>query len=80
MTVLSDDARQAKLRELARDFGHPTVERLLEVAATDSVVPAICARDECNYTTVMEPNQRKGYCDACHNWTVQSALVLAGLI
>ena len=79
MTVLSDDTRQAKLRELASDFGHPTVERLLEIVATDSVVPAICVRNECDYTTVMEPNQRKGYCEACRNRTVQSALVLAGL-
>ena len=80
MTVLSGESRQAKLHALAREFGHPSVEKLLEVAVTDSVAPAICVQDGCNFTTVMEPDQRDGYCELCGGRTVQSALVLAGVI
>ena len=34
----------------------------------------------CDYTTEMEPDQEKGYCEACGGNTVVSVLVLAGLI
>jgi hypothetical protein len=51
-----------------------------EASISDSVAPAICTEPECDYTTEMEPDQDAGYCEACGNNSVASALVLAGLI
>ena len=80
MIVLSEESRQAKLRELAHDFGHDSVDELLEAAVTDCVAPAICVRESCSYTADMEPDQDAGYCEVCGGQSVQSALILAGLI
>ena len=53
---------------------------MLKACVTDSVSPAICTAPDCSYTTEMEPDQDRGYCEACGGNTVVSALVLAGLI
>jgi hypothetical protein len=34
--------------------------------------------DGCDYTADMEPDQDRGWCEACDTNTVASALVLAG--
>jgi hypothetical protein len=68
MRALSNEERRRKLDELA------------EASITESVAPAICTEPECDYTTEMEPDQDAGYCEACGNNSVASALVLAGLI
>jgi len=44
------------------------------------VSPAICMNDGCDYTAEMEPDQDRGWCEACGTNTVASALILAGLI
>ena len=80
MIVLSDVQRQTKLATLARDFGFTDTDALLEAAVHDSVCPAICVREGCDYTADMEPDQREGYCEVCGGQTVQSALILAGLV
>ena len=80
MRALSNEVRRRKLDELAEDGGHPSVGAMLEASITDSVAPAICTEPECDYTTEMEPDQDAGYCEACGNNSVASALVLAGLI
>lgn len=67
------------LAELARSEGLTSVDALIELAATDSISPAICTR--CRATTgEMEPDQDRGYCENCGQNTVVSALVLADLI
>ena len=78
--VLSKEARQQKLAALAKDFGFAGTEELIEAAFKDSVTPGICIRPDCTYTTDVEPDQTEGRCDLCCSGTVQSALVLAGLI
>ena len=80
MTALSQGERRRKLRELAADTGHPSVVEMLKACVTDSVSPAICTALDCSYATDMEPDQDRGYCEACGGNTVVSALVLAGLI
>lgn len=70
---------QKKLARLADDWGM-TVEELLEASAIDCVVPAICINPNCDYSTEYEPDQRSGWCEMCGTNSVQSALVLAGLI
>ncbi len=72
--------RKEKLRKLAESEGHESVNDLLEAAAFDSVVPAICVAEGCEYTTEMEPDQDRGYCEACGRQSVHSCLVLAGII
>ena len=80
MKVLSQEERRRKLRELAADGGHASVVDMLKACAIDSVSPAICTDPHCSYTTEMEPDQDRGYCELCGRNTVASALVLAGLI
>ena len=77
---LTRSERKEKLRTLAECEGYENVHELLEAAVHDSVVPSICTIPGCDYTTGMEPDQNRGYCEACGKQTVQSCLVLAGII
>lgn len=77
--VLSQEVRQAKLARLAAQEG-VHVEELLGAVVYDSVSPAICVNRDCDYSTEMEPDQDAGWCEACGTNSLQSALVLAGLI
>ena len=77
---LTRDERKAKLRQLLTAYGFASFEDLYEVSFHDSVGPAICTAPSCDYTADMELDQREGYCEACGRNTVQSALILAGVI
>ena len=44
------------------------------------LIESVEERSDCSYITEMEPDQDRGYCEACGGNTVVSALVLAGLI
>jgi hypothetical protein len=72
--------KTAKLMTLCELEGFRSFDDLLKAAATDSVCPAICTTEGCNYTTEMEPDQDRGYCEACGGNTMVSALILAGFI
>jgi hypothetical protein len=74
------EKRRAKLDELVEAEGFDSVDEMLEAAIGDSVSPAICLNDGCDYTTEMEPDQDRGFCEACGTNTVASALILAGII
>jgi hypothetical protein len=76
--VLTNKA--AKLMKLCDIEGFKHVHDLLQVSVADSVCPAICMTEGCDYTTEMEGDQEEGYCEACGGNTVVSALILAGLI
>jgi hypothetical protein len=80
MSVLSQAERRTKLNTLAENESFASVTELLEACAHDSVNPGICANPACDYSTEIEPDQREGWCEECRTSTVQSALVLAGLI
>lgn len=69
-----------KLQQLSELEGFDSVESMLESAIIDSVCPSICINRGCDYTSDMEPDQREGYCESCGTNTVQSCLVLAGVI
>lgn len=77
---LTPAEKTAKLRKLVESEGYPNLEELLQACIADSVSPGICIRPDCDYTTEIEPDQRRGYCEACGGQTVQSALVLAEII
>ena len=78
---MDDDAlRTAKLSKLLEIEGYERVEDLIEAVFSDSVSPAICMNEDCNFTCEMEPDQNAGYCEECHTNTMTTAPVLAGLI
>lgn len=66
------------LKQLAEDYGYAGVDEMLEGAICDGICPAICT--VCGYTTDVEPDQDRGYCEECESNTVKSALILAGVI
>lgn len=77
---LSHQQRRDLLISLARLEGFDTLENLIEHVAFESVSPAICVNVGCSFTSKMEPDQDQGFCEICGTNTVQSALILAGLI
>jgi hypothetical protein len=69
-----------KLEQLVAIEGYRCLEDLLREAAIDSVCPGICVNTDCDYSTEVEPDQDRGYCESCVTQTVKSALILAGFI
>jgi hypothetical protein len=80
---MSPEMRRAKLAKLVELEGFDDENALFAAAIADSVCPAICCnpeKPECGFTTQMEPDQDRGWCEECRRGTVVSALVLGGLI
>tara|TARA_R110000850_G_scaffold163257_2_gene287983 strand:+ start:1371 stop:1643 length:273 start_codon:yes stop_codon:yes gene_type:complete len=69
-----------KLVTLSDSEGFDDPMQMLESIGISEVIPAICMNDDCDYTTDMEPDATKGWCECCNTNTVASALVLAGFI
>jgi hypothetical protein len=69
-----------KLMRLCEIEGYQNPFDLLQAAMADSVSPAICMTEGCEYTAPMEKDQDEGYCEACGGNTVMSALRLADVI
>ncbi len=74
------EKRRIKLNQLTKSEGYENVDDLLQVAAADSVSPATCMNEGCDYTCEMEPDQDRGWCEVCGTNTMASALVLAEII
>ena len=79
MSTIALSHKAAKLMKLCDLEGYTRLHDLLRASTTDSLCPAICMTEGCDYTTEMESDQDAGY-EACGGNTVTSALVLAGLI
>ena len=80
---MSPEMRQAKLAKLCEIEGFPDENELFAAAITDSVCPAICCNPQnpdCDYTTEMEPDQDRGWCEECQAGTMVSALILGGIV
>ena len=80
MSTIALSRKAVKLMKLCDIEGFDSLDDLLQAAATDSVCPAICMTEGCDYTTEMEPDQDRGWCEVCSTNTVKSALILAGVI
>jgi hypothetical protein len=80
MSTIALSHKAAKLMKLCDLEGYKRLHDLLKVSVIDSICPAICMAEGCDYTTEMESDQDAGYCEACVGNTVTSVLVLAGLI
>jgi hypothetical protein len=77
MSGQHDHAKLAKLLEIE---GYESVEALLQAVLGESVSPAICMNEDCNYTCEMEPDQTRGWCDECRTNSTTAAPVLAGVM
>ncbi len=80
MAEITAEERRLKLDRLVESEDYDSLEAFLEANAHDSVVPGICLTDKCDYTTGVELDQDRGWCECCCDDTVASALVLAGII
>ena len=78
--ILQRKDKDAKLRALCAAEGFDSIDAMLEAATFDSVSPGICIKPDCDGTTEVEPDQDRGWCEACGGNTVVSALILAGII
>ena len=58
------------------------VSRILRICLkqTALIVPGICTTEGCDYTVGVEPDCVEGWCEACDTPSVQSCLILAGVI
>jgi hypothetical protein len=56
MSQIALSNKAAKLMELREAEGFDDLDDLLELAVGDSVCPAICMTEGCDYTTEMEPD------------------------
>jgi len=74
------EKRRIKLDQLVESEGYDSLDDLIAATVSDSVSPAICLNEGCDYTAEMEPDQDRGWCEACGTNTVASALILAGFI
>jgi hypothetical protein len=74
------DLSQQKLKKLVELEGYDDEIDLIADAVGDSVCPAICMNEGCDYTAEMEPDQDRGWCENCGTNSLKSALVLAGII
>ena len=70
----------SKLATLAEDWGFSEVMDMFEAATFDSVSPGICMNNGCSYSTEVEPDQDRGWCEECGPNSVRSALICGGLI
>jgi hypothetical protein len=70
----------SKLQRLLEIEGYTNITELLAACITDTVNPAICTNEGCDYTAEMEPDQDRGFCEECRTNSMKSALVLAGVI
>jgi hypothetical protein len=68
--------RQSMLHQAANDWGFESVDKMLEAATFDSVVPGVC---QCGYVTDTEPDGRS-WCENCNKPSCISVLLLAGII
>jgi hypothetical protein len=78
MYELTEEDKQELLETLASINGFLDAQEMLEVVVCDSVVPAICTKCESTYD--WEPDCEDALCEECDCTTVQSCMVLAGVI
>ncbi len=57
-----------------------TEDEFVREYAFESVAPGICMAGDSEYSTDVEPDQTRGWCEACGTQSVTSGLVLAGMI
>ena len=74
------EQRRVKLTKLMDIEGYESIEDLAGAVLSDTVSPAICMNEDCNFTCEMEPDQDAGWCEECRTNSMDSVLILAELI
>ena len=69
-----------KLQLIAEEEGFENYDDLLQEYHQDNTVPGICMNEGCTFIAYYEPDQDKGHCDICGTKTVQSCLILGGIM
>ncbi len=69
-----------KLNLLAEDYGHDSVEEMMNSTMFNSLVPCICMNDGCDATYEYEADSVKGWCEECGTGSVQSCLIILGIV
>ena len=77
---LTEPQKAAKLDILVEDAGFDSLHDMLEEVAHEGMVPAICTSDDCHATQDLEPDAEGGECELCGCQSVDSCMILAGLI
>lgn len=72
--------KTSKLMQVCDSEGFASIDDLPALLVADSVCPAICMNEGCDYIAPMETDQEEGYCERCSGNNMVSVLVLAGLI
>ncbi len=72
--------KRTKLDDLVEAYGFDTDIEMAEEYVHEGCVPCICMNEGCNSIEEFEPDCRDGYCDFCGANTMQSLLVLMGVI
>ena len=74
---MSPEMQRSKLAKLCEIEEFSDENELFAAAISDSVCPAICCNPDnpaCDYTTEMEPDQDRGWCEECQAGTMVSVL------
>ena len=80
MSAIVLSIKGSKLMQVCEAEGFTSIDDLLFLLMADSVCPAICMNEGCDYVAPMESDQEEGYCDKCSSNTMVSVLILVGLI
>ena len=70
----------SKLRTLTEDWGYESTLDLMTDYIHEGLMPAICMNKGCDYSTEMEPDQDRGWCENCSTNSLSSAAILLGII
>ena len=79
MSAIVLSIKGSKLMEVCEAEGFASIDDLIALVVADSVCPAICMTEGCDYISPMESDQEEGYCEKCNSNTMVSVLVLVGL-
>ena len=80
MSTIVLSVKASKLMKVCEAEGFATIDDLIALSVADSVCPAICMTEGCDYIAPMESDQDEGYCEKCSGNSMVSVLVLAELI
>ncbi len=69
---------KSKLALLMKLEGYTNTNDWLWDNLCNSLVEGICTARDCDYTTQVEPDQDKGWCEVCRRNTVKSGQILIG--
>jgi hypothetical protein len=66
------------LNIVAKEWGFDDDLAMIEEYFHDSLCPGVCK--ECGFSTEVEPDQERGWCDDCGKTSVVSIMVIADII